>query len=333
MMIRYTSSLSLVLLASVGMAQPTLSSGNSSFVPGESYLLHQCDYFTPPANGVANATWDHSDLVSTASVTDQWVTPVGGAPVGTTVSESAGGGAYAHYKATAAAFEQVGLTAPQATLNCTNGVTVFAYPFTFGTVVNDTYACTGVSAGESFTRTGTVDLEGASWGTLILPYGTFTNVLMVDVEQHHEDVFASDPDFPFYYNAFTQLFIKPGVKEPLLANYENYQVPGQLLYYARMLDEDEVGVAEAMRHDIGVDLMPNPATERVEVVFGVAAGSSLALEVIDLTGKVVLGQRRPALVSGIQREVIDISSLASGAYTVRITDANGSMGAKRLIVQ
>ncbi|MGV3637490.1 MAG: T9SS type A sorting domain-containing protein [Flavobacteriales bacterium] len=332
MLHRYTAFVLLSGIAFAAFAQPTIPSGNSSFLPGETYTLHQGDYFTPPATGVANATWDHSDFTILSTVEDAWVAPTPTAPAGPTVSEMLGPGVYGHYKATPTTFEQMGLTTPQATLSCSNGITVIGYPFTFGSEVNDTYVCSGSNAGENFNRTGTIDLNGASWGTLVLPYGTFTNVLMIDLEQHHEDVFVSDPEFPIAYNAFSQLFVKPGVKHPLLANYEVYTVPGQLFFYSRMLDGGDVGVEEALRNTIGLDLLPNPARGQVEVIFGTGASQS-TLKVIDVTGKVCLQRTRGGQGAGIQREVLDLSTLPSGAYSVRITDATGAMGTKRLIVQ
>ncbi|MCB9163929.1 MAG: T9SS type A sorting domain-containing protein [Flavobacteriales bacterium] len=329
---RYASLFILLSATLAALAQPTIPSGNSSFAPGESYTIRQGAYFTPPASGVANATWDYSGYTSTSTIESAWVAPAAGAPFGTTVSEYLAPGVYGHYKATANSFEQIGQSAASSSLGCSNGILLFTYPFTFDDVVNDTYACTGSTFGESFTRTGTVDIEGASWGTLILPHGTFTNVLLIDIEQHHEDVLASDPEWPTNYNAFTQFFVKPGLRHPLLANYEVYQVPGQLFTYSRMLDASEVGVAEALNNAIGIDLLPNPARDQVDVVFGSGA-DRITLEVIDATGKVVLVEQHNAQGPGIQRQQLDLSSLQAGVYSVRVINATGAMGIKRLVVE
>jgi len=312
-------------------AQPSLLTGNSSFAPGESYLSYIGNYFTPPDLDQSNTTWNHATFATTASVTSQYVAPVGGAPAGSTVSEVAGPESYAHYKATATAFEQVGLSSTGASLNCTNGLMVFAYPFTYGSDVSDTYSCTGMTNGEAFTRSGTMDLLGGSWGTLVLPYGTFTNVLMIESIQEHEDVFVNDPEFAISYYARTQQFVKPGVKMPLLMNYELYQIPGQYITYARLLDQSAVGMEEALRNAVGVDLMPNPASDNVEVVFGSASPGRTHIEVIDATGKVLAMQWSSSTTSGMQRDVLDLTSIAAGIYTVRVTDANGANGTKRLV--
>lgn len=331
MITHYTATALTLLMVTSVFAQPNLPSGSSSFAPGENYLIHRGNYFTPPDLDQANTTWNHATFATTASTTAQFVAPSVGAPAGSTVSEVVGAGNYAHYKATATAFEQVGLTSPGASLNCTNGLTVYAYPFTYGTEVDDTYSCTGSTNGEAFTRTGTMDLHGGSWGTLVLPYGTFINVLMIESIQEHEDIVASDPDFPISYYARTQHFVKPGVKMPLLYNYEGYQLPGPYITFARLLDGSVVGMDEALRNAVGVDLIPNPATDHVDVVFGSAALGLAHIEVIDATGKVLAIRSNSNTANGMQREVLDITSLAAGIYSVRVTDGNGATGTKRLV--
>ena len=333
MITRYAFVPCLVLLASNAFAQPNFATGSLSYAPGDSYILHQGLYFTPHDDGIPNAVWDHSDLISSATATDQWVAPPTGGPSGSTVAEVMAPGAYAFYKATATSFQQMGLVTPQATMNCADPISTYPYPLTFGTTMEDTYSCTGNSSGMAFTRNGTFDIVGTSWGTLIMPYGTFNNVLMVSIEQYHEDVFTSSPDDGSGYSATIQLFVRPGVKAPLLANYLVYTIPGPVYSYSRFLDATSVGVEEAQRNAIGIDLMPNPASGIVEVAYGVPAGSTMNVELLDITGKVVLHQDRNTIVTGVQREIIDIGGLAPGVYTVRITDGNGASGTKRLVVQ
>ena len=52
-----------------------------------------------------------------------------------------------------------------------------------------------------------------------------------------------------------------------------------------------------------------------------------------LAGKVVLKKDRTTMVTGIQREVLDISGISKGLYSVLVTDDKGATGVKRLVVQ
>lgn len=93
------------------------------------------------------------------------------------------------------------------------------------------------------------------------------------------------------------------------------------------LDQSSVGVEELLGQAIGVDVFPNPATNATDVVYS-ATGEHLQLTVIDRSGAVVM-ERSLTVAAGIQREHVDVS----GLYTVRITDARGGQGMRRLLVQ
>ncbi len=56
-------SLSLLMAGAGLMAQPTLNSGNTNPLPGESFLVHATTTFTP-GNAGANVNWDFSNLPS-----------------------------------------------------------------------------------------------------------------------------------------------------------------------------------------------------------------------------------------------------------------------------
>ncbi len=314
------------------IAQPVYNQADGSIQPGGSFVLRVGDWSAPPSTGEANATWDYAAWTSSSTVTSNFIAPTGPGSANATVSEVVGN-SYAHYRSAPGVFQQVGFSSPGAQLTCSNAIDVYRFPLTFGTEYSDPYLCSGVNQGEAFTRTGTFNVVGTSWGTLVLPYGTFQNVLMVTVEQTHEDVFASDPEFPFEYAAYLTMFVKAGVHLPLLQIAELQNIPGPLLFYSRMLDQASIGIDEALSNAIGVELMPNPAADHVDVVFGVSAGIRSTIEVLDVTGKSVIMLNTGTMASGIYRETVDVSGLAAGSYTVRVTDAEGAWGTKRLVVQ
>src|SRR5690606_38227849 len=102
--------------------------------------------------------------------------------------------------------------------------------------------------------------------------------------------------------------------------------------YVNWLADGTVGVEEALRNSIGVDVFPNPAAEQAVVTFS-STGGTLTLEVLDQTGRMV----RTALLTGqplgIGQHTIDVSGMPAGMYMLRITDANGEQGTKRLVVE
>ena len=92
-----------------------------------------------------------------------------------------------------------------------------------------------------------------------------------------------------------------------------------------ILGEDSTGT---IRIETTVDrytyLMPNPASETVTVASSFRIGD---VEVYDLNGKMLIRQK----VDGLQT-ALDISSLTSGTYIVRITTNNGT-AYKKLVVK
>jgi len=68
-------------------------------------------------------------------------------------------------------------------------------------------------------------------------------------------------------------------------------------------------------------IYPNPATTALQVRRSGLASSRAEIELIDLNGRVVLAS---TMNKGIRQRQVDISTLVSGIYQVRVTDPNGT---------
>jgi hypothetical protein len=310
-------------------AQPTIGPA-SSMLPGDNSVIHFGPLVDFHATGTPNVTWDHSAFVATSSENAEYVAPTAGAPAGTTVTEYSGGDFRTHYKATAAAMEMIGVqsASQQVDFSCPNGMAVIPYPLSYGTQTTDAFNCAGIISGFPMTRNGETTFNGTGWGTLILPYGIVDNVLMVDMQQTMVDNVAGQQ---FNYAAQMQIFMKPGVRQPVFGIYTAGYVGLEQTTYTRMLDQVALGMDEAMSNAIGIDIMPNPATDRIEVVYS-ATGAGMSFDVFDSMGRIVLSSSNTASAVGALREVIDVSTLASGTYNLRLTDRNGASGVKRFVV-
>jgi hypothetical protein len=256
----------------------------------------------------------------------QIVEPTASAPEGTIVTEI-NGDIYFHYAATEEAFGIIGLEITGLTFTCSDPITLFAYPFTMGSSREDPVYCAGQYLGDAYTRTGSISLWGASWGTLALPYGSFDNVLMVQMVVDFEETVENDPQSPYYYQALTQMFLKPGLRAPMLIGQQ--AATGSS---AQMLHENSIGIHEALRNSIGLELFPNPAHDRVELVFGIGGGSNIQIALIDITGRQVFSKRLSTVSSGAHREMLDLNGIPAGTYLMRISDERGASGVQRLVV-
>lgn len=77
---------------------------------------------------------------------------------------------------------------------------------------------------------------------------------------------------------------------------------------------------------------PNPATESARINYNLNNASDVALEVRDLTGKVVYNQDFGTQGAGMNNITLDVSAFAPGAYTYTLT-VNGERASNRLMVK
>ncbi len=311
-------------------AQPTLTDGQASPLPGETHLYRSGPYMYP------GFTWQGGDMdftafTSTGSTTRQFVEPssttYGSFFPSATVAEVAGPGAWGYYRGTATGFEQLGLRTSVSSLNCSGGMNVVPYPISYDDIIYDDYTCSGTSGTESFSRTGSATLQADGYGDLITPYGTFANTLRISIFNNYNDIGGNIDD---QGNIASHLWYKPGITVPVMGIYDLFTTWGGILQYTWMLDQSSIGVEEALRNDIGMELYPNPASSNVSIVFG-AAGRVMC-ELVDDAGRTVRKLDTGMHAPGIYKHELDLGGIAPGLYTVRATDEDGGYGTQRLMV-
>jgi hypothetical protein len=93
---------------------------------------------------------------------------------------------------------------------------------------------------------------------------------------------------------------------------------------------DETGLADLINEQILLKVYPVPASDELKLTFSRSASVPLEINIVDLTGRLVLTRRLTELKGG--SETIDISRLSSGAYFLSVVSA-GSASKRKLIVQ
>jgi len=91
-----------------------------------------------------------------------------------------------------------------------------------------------------------------------------------------------------------------------------------------------VGINEN-KMDLGLNLFPNPATDRVQVNYELSAETTVSIRLFDVTGKLVSVETKGAQPQGRHFAFINTSELAKGFYTVSIQTENGSSTAKLIV--
>lgn len=321
--------LSISAMAPLGLSAQTLTQADMP-VPGDQFVINYGPYVA--SSGGSNMTWDFSTLVADSSETIQFVDPAGtpnaasfpGATVAQYLDNS-----YTYFQTSGTDMLLLGVDADGIIVPYQDPEQWLQVPCSFGTSWSDNLAASFSSAGFPVNRAGTVTGNADGFGSVVMPFGTVNNVLRVRLVEDYTDQTIITIDYDF----ITDFFYKPGLHVPLV-QVGDYTINSIIITNSQRTqwaDQSAVGMAEALAQDIGIDVFPNPASERIEVVYG--ASGRLTLELIDATGQVVkaqeLGQRSP----GVHRDVIDVSAQPSGLYVLRIRNEAGETGTRRLILR
>lgn len=93
-----------------------------------------------------------------------------------------------------------------------------------------------------------------------------------------------------------------------------------------------VGLQENANTIASAELYPNPATEATTVAFQTIENQDVTLELVNMHGQILSTNTLENVPAGRTTHDMDVSGLASGMYTVRISSESGLIS-KRLVIQ
>lgn len=285
----------LCLAAAQVYAQPQIQRSNlyENFVGA--LLRSAADGFDPGTTG-ADKTWDYSALTlqSTGAVV---YSPSPGTPYASTFFQANFTHHYVgsfnetwhYYKVSDDKIELHAEIFPGifAANYTPNPKTIIEFPYTFNRTYTDTYKIVGEP---EVAFTATYD----AYGTLILPFGTFHNVIRQKIVTNGQADYIWYNIEPFY---------------PLLQTSLENNLLG-------LMQNSTLGQAEFQ--DTALSVYPNPAQDVVNIHFEDPQIQKLMLEVYDLTGKMIL-----AKTANANTAIVPTAGFASGFYLLKVTDQNG----------
>lgn len=325
-----------MLPAMRGSAQPVMNSADFPLNLGVQPPVQIIDHLEPGAAG-ANVTFDASSAVQATPTTSQLVLP-SSTPYGSYYPTADYASAaltnpsqYGYQDVTASYRDNLGFYSPTSHVILTNPERIFSSPLSFNQQWSDPWSGTGDNSGTSFTRAGTTTGTYNGYGTLILPFGTFTDVIRLEMVETYSDVILG---FTYNYDVNIVSYLKPGIPSALFSSTTltidlGFGNP-QVTTYSTLIDPSVVGVAEFPDGGIAAMLYPNPASENATIALDHAAGSSLDVEVIDAMGRRV---QHLGIGAGQQLIPLDVAGLENGSYTVRLSPADGEASVLRMMVQ
>jgi hypothetical protein len=201
------------------------------------------------------------------------------------------------------------------------------YPFSYDSVLSDTYLGTFTIAGTPLSRNGTWSLKGDGYGTLKLPSGTYNNVLRLHAVQKNNDVF-------FTTTITTDAWYSAIDKFPLLLITKSIRSGGaNSVVRTVAVNSAVVGVEEISMNKIKLEIHPNPARNESSCSFQLKERAQCKLILYDAEGRIVklFGDKMYEAV--INYEKLDLSEISAGVYFLSVIASSEEAGRARIIKQ
>jgi hypothetical protein len=339
----FPSSLLFVLFLVVhsAIAQPTITSANM-YAAGDILIMQNADTVgVDEGPSGANQTWDFSSLNNQGSATAQNVLLASGTPYFSSfpaadLATDVGGGNYSYLDIAGGDLLQLGFGSTDLTIAYTDPQKYLAFPFTYNTSFSDNIAGSYEVSGLVTTRTGTVSFLADGYGTLILPTGTYNNVLRVKYVQNIADVISIGPvDITTTTITSTYFWMVPGNKNSLM-NISHITVSStgstvhanNVFYYPGVVSTEdfEIGMVK-------MQLIPNPAEKQVFLNAYVKEPGSRKVSVVNVLGQTVKTVESADLAAGVYQGKIELDELPDGLYFVQLATNDRIVASERLIKQ
>lgn len=322
------SCLTMILTLSV-FAQPTFDNSLMGTIGG-SYTLTDWDAtdFNPGEDG-AGVVWDFSDITITGPVTvfnnvNPAITPYAASFGLATLAVTPDNSSFAYFQVTGTQYNNLGVGSASTSFSYSNPETLFTFPLTYNSTNDDTFAATFVTTGIGFNRSGDVSMQADGYGTLILPGGTFTNVLRVKVEEDYSDESIGLPvPVTIEYDNETYYWFMEGLTGPLFyyANLETGSIAGTTTTEIGSLNpEAVVAIQNVTLPENLIHVFPNPATDNLYIQnMNNIKFENIAL--YNMMGQSVLNQT----MNNENITEINIADLPAGIYTLQLKNESGTL--------
>lgn len=197
-----------------------------------------------------------------------------------------------------------------------NDELVQAIPHLYPDTIADAYCYESTGLGVTFHTCGTTTQWIDGSGTLLMPYGTFTDVVRSQVLT--TSVADSSPGDTAYAR-FTRWWA-PGLGAPLMELYDFTGSNGTVLRTVTVLDPSSA-LAIPYRGSAGVRVGPNPARGWVALTDPALATSGGLLRIHAADGRLLQEQKLP---QGADTHHIDLSQLPNGTLFLVLSTRTGS---------
>ncbi len=324
----------MALIGSVSIAQPTLTATGINPVLSESLTYFNANYVSPGSSG-ASQTWNLSTMSGTSGGLITIVTPASTTngsnfSSSTVAAENVSSGTDSYYKTSATALQNSGIDAGGTLITYSNFEDYLHFPFSFSNSYTDTWAAQFFS-GYQFWRTGATTVTADSYGTLITPNGTYTNVMRTHFVQVYQD--SAYPGFPYVitYNNDQYFWYKEGVHLPIAAVYNLTSSSGGP-YTGGYYRSGAVGINEVQNYISSSSVFPNPAVDIVTINIELTENKKIDVKLFNSLGQQMEVNETSDGFQGLNTIQLNVATLPVGIYFAQVLIEGNIAVTKRFIV-
>lgn len=308
-------------LSTLVNAQPTLTQANCAPTVGFNCNYYTVPFFQPGSAG-ANQTWNFTSFPTTTSNSESYLAcsaaPSCSQLTGTNVvAYTPSTASYAYYISSSATYAMRGLEASGIVFDFTDVEDMMRFPLTFNNNYTDNFSENYTASGMAMVRTGSVTVTADAWGKVMLPTGTFNNVLRVHRVKNYQDFYMGNPILTSYENQY--FWIQPNNHEFIMFT-DSLNTASSSTTVAYFSDLSPASVTDMNSSVSTISLSPIPAKNKLDIRFQHSENGNVAFSVVDMTGRVVLQNPPQEYSVGKCAASLDISSLAPGVYVLQLSD-------------
>lgn len=164
------------------------------------------------------------------------------------------------------------------------------------------------------------------------PQGTDTAFILIQFSENSNQVAGNNEVITTATSSYTQFNLPLSFSaqpDSMIITIWSGENPGSELKVDSLeLTGGNVVVEEVLFGNTKLTTYPNPATDVVTATFNLQETSAIQLQLIDMQGKTVMNQHYGTLPAGTQNIRLDVSSLSSGTYFVKLKGSKETIGSK-----
>lgn len=332
-----------VLLNVAVLAQPTLTS-ESFYSPGDFVLAYDVstENLNDGSDG-ANQTWDFSHL-ETIQESSRW----GGSVVDpasiddfdfyaeANVAMVLNNGTIRYWNRNDDQLNAIGQGGDHDLLHLNNPNVLLEFPFTMGSAFSDEASGTLYSTCRTYDWQSTSETQAVAYGTLVLPSGTFENVLKVRRISFTSKT-ETEHGFEKENNIVEHYWFQPGTAGPLfyMRSWSNNGCPGSnegMEAFYTVHDNFSTGTDDLHHDSMSMNIFPNPASGKTHLSIRTEKDVVGQIWISDMLGQNVLKVNERANINKNHLCNIDLSGLQPGLYVLNLR-TDGVHKSQKLIVQ